>query len=147
MEFTTRIELKLLTQRIKCVEAESGSLRMFCECLVYCSMRQGVPFIAPRQLGAVGNQLGRQFLPSVEWCIGQSGAPPDSYCSSSVHDLLPYRAQPTVGPRDRLAHRTLSGAQRIVWCAQPTAGTGHASPADCAADHWPRAPLAHRTVR
>jgi hypothetical protein len=41
-------------------------------------MRLGVPFIAPRQLGAVGDQLGRQFLPSVEWRTGhvllQSGA-------------------------------------------------------------------------
>jgi hypothetical protein len=70
-EFTTRTELKSLAQRIKCVEAESGSLRMLSECLVYCSMRLGVPFIAPRQLGVVGDQLGRQFLLSVEWCTGQ----------------------------------------------------------------------------
>jgi hypothetical protein len=48
-------------------------------------------------------------LPSVEWCTGQSGAPPDNYCSSLLRDLFPYWAQPTVGPRDRLAHRTLSG--------------------------------------
>jgi hypothetical protein len=38
---------------------------MFLVSLVSCSMRQGVPFIAPRQLGAVGDQFGRQFLPSV----------------------------------------------------------------------------------
>jgi hypothetical protein len=44
---------------------------------VFCSMRLGVPFIAPRQLGAVGAPFGRQFLPSVGWCTGQSGAPPD----------------------------------------------------------------------
>jgi hypothetical protein len=44
-------------------------------------MRLGVPFIAPRQLGAVGGKLGRPFLPSVEWRTGQSDAPPDSYCS------------------------------------------------------------------
>jgi hypothetical protein len=87
----------------------------------------GVPFIAPRQLGAVGDQLWRQFLSSVEWCTGQSGAPPDSYCCSLVPDLLPYRAQPTVGPRDWLAHR-------IVRCAH--VGMGHASPADCAGDRW-----------
>jgi hypothetical protein len=31
---------------IKCVEAESGCLSMLRECLVYCSMRLGVPFIA-----------------------------------------------------------------------------------------------------
>jgi hypothetical protein len=103
-------------------------------------MCQGVSFIAPWQLGAVEDQFRRQFLPSVEWCAGQSGAPPDSHCSSLVHDLLPYQAQPIVGPRDRLEHRTVRGAQ-------PTVGAGHASPADCAADHWPLAPLAHRTVR
>jgi hypothetical protein len=82
---------------------------MFLESLVFSSMRLGVPFIAPRQLGAVGDNLGRQFLPSVEWCTEQSGAPPDNYCSSLVCDLLPYLSQPTVGPRDQLAHRTLSG--------------------------------------
>ena len=70
-EFTTQMELKSLTQLIKCVEAESGSLRMLREGLVFCSMRLGVPFIAPRQLGAAGHQFGRQFLPSVEWCTGQ----------------------------------------------------------------------------
>jgi hypothetical protein len=139
-EFTTRTELKSHTQRIEYVEAESGCLSMLRECLVFCSMRQRVPFIAPRQLGAAVDQFGRQFLPSVEWCTGQSGAPPDNSCSSPVRDLLPYRAQPTVGPHDWLAHR-------IVWCAQPTVVAGHASPADCAVDRWPRAPLAHRTVR
>jgi hypothetical protein len=52
-------------------------------------MRLGVSFIAPRQLGAVGDQLGRQFLPSIEWCTGQSGAPPDNHfhvwCAISFH--------------------------------------------------------------
>jgi hypothetical protein len=70
-EFATQTELKSLTQSLKCVETESGSLRMLRGCLVCCSMRLGVPFIAPRQLGAVGDQLGRQFLPSVEWYTGQ----------------------------------------------------------------------------
>jgi hypothetical protein len=118
------MELKSLTQRIKCVESESGSLRMFLESLESCSMCLGVPFIAPRQLGAVGGQLGRPILPSAKWCTGQSGAPPDSHCSSLVRDLLPYQAHPTVGPRDRLAYRTLSGAHRTVRCAQPTVGAG-----------------------
>jgi hypothetical protein len=79
------------------VESESGSLRVFLESLVS-SMRLGVPFIAPRQLGAVGDNLGRQFLPSVEWCTGQSSAPPDNHCSCPVHDLLPNQAYPTVAP-------------------------------------------------
>jgi hypothetical protein len=115
-EFTTRTELKSLTQSIKCVETDCGSLRMLSECLVDSSMRLGVPFIAPRQLGAVEDQLGRPILPSVEWCTGQSGAPPDSHCSCLVRDLLPFLAHPTVGPRGQLAHRT-------VRCPLPTVGT------------------------
>jgi hypothetical protein len=79
-------------------------------------MRLGVPFIAPRQLRAVGDQLRKQFLPSVEWCTEQSGAPPDSHCSCLVRDLLLYQVQPTIAPRGRLAHRTMSGAHRIVQC-------------------------------
>jgi hypothetical protein len=108
---------------------------MFNECLVCCSMRLGVPFIAPRQLGVVGDQHGRSILFSVEWRTGQSGAPPDMNSRCSVLDLLPNRAQSTVGPRVRLALRTLSGTHQTVWCAQPTVGAGHVSPADCAADH------------
>jgi hypothetical protein len=72
-------------------------------------MHLGVPFIAPRQLGAVEVPIGRQFLPSVGWCTEQSGAPPDMNSSSPVPDHLPYQAQPTVGPPFLLAQRTLSG--------------------------------------
>jgi hypothetical protein len=46
-------------------------------------MRLGVPFIAPRQLGAVEDQHGRLSLPSVEWHTGQSDAPPDRSCRLS----------------------------------------------------------------
>jgi hypothetical protein len=46
-EFATQKELKSLTQSIKCVEAESRSLRMLREGLVFGAMRQGVPFISP----------------------------------------------------------------------------------------------------
>jgi hypothetical protein len=42
-------------------------------------------------------------------CLLSSGAP-DNHCLCPVRDLLPYRAQPTVTPRDWLAHWTLSGA-------------------------------------
>jgi hypothetical protein len=139
-EFTTRIVLKSQERLSDCVKAESRSLRMFLVSLVFSSMRLGVSFIAPRQLGAVGGQLGRPNLPSVGWCTEQSGAPPDSHCSCPVRDLLPYLAHPTVGPRGRLEHRT-------VRCAQPTIAAGHASPADCAANHWRWRLLAHRTVR
>jgi hypothetical protein len=59
-------------------------------------MRLGASFIAPRQLGAVGGNLGRQFLPSVEWRTGQFGAPLDMHCSVSGADRLLKMAQPTV---------------------------------------------------
>jgi hypothetical protein len=104
-------------------------------------MRLGVPFIAPRQLGVVGDNLGRLILPSVEWHTGQSGAPPDSHCGRSGADLLPFLAQTTVAPRRRLAHQTQSGAHRTVRCPLPTVGADHVSPADfaadrCAVDRW-----------
>jgi hypothetical protein len=113
---------------------ECGRFRMLKVCLCISSMRLGVPFIAPRQLGAVGSIFGRQFLPSVGWRTGQFGAPPDIHCSLSGADLLPFLAQPTVGSSGWLAHRT-------VQCSQPTVGVGHASRADCAVDrcsggHW-----------
>jgi hypothetical protein len=140
-EFTTRTELKSITQSIKCAEMECGRLRMLSECLDISSMRLEVPFIAPRQLGAVGGQQGRLSLPTVGWRTGQSAAPPDSHCSCPVCDLFPILAQTTVVDSWQLAHRTLSGAHRTVWCPLPTVGSGHASPADCATDrcagdHW-----------
>jgi hypothetical protein len=100
------------------------------------SMRLGVPFIAPRQLGAVGGQQGRPSLPSIEWCTGQSGAPPDSHCRWSGADILPFLVQMIVAPPGQLAHRTLSDAHRTVRCPLSTVDAGHASPVDCAADRW-----------
>jgi hypothetical protein len=110
------MELKSLSQRIECVRMESLSLRIFLVSLGDSSMGLGVPFIAPRQLRAVGDQQERPFLPSVGWRTGQSGAPPDSHCRWSGADLLPFLAQTTVAPRRQLAHRTLSGAYRTVRC-------------------------------
>jgi hypothetical protein len=109
-EFTTRMELKSLTQQSKCMGAESGCLSMLRECLVFCSMCLGVPFIALRQLRAVGDQFGRPFLPSVEWCTGQSGAPPDSYCS------CPVRSPSISGASDR-CNSGLVGAPDTIRCA------------------------------
>jgi hypothetical protein len=101
---------------------------MFSECLVYCSMRLGVPFIAPRQLGAVGDQIGRQFLPSVGWRTGQSSAPPDMNSTCPVLDLLRFLVKPTFGSLVPLAHRTLSGAHRTVRCDHPTVGSATCRP-------------------
>ena len=109
-EFTTQMELKSLSQRIECVKLESWSLRMFLVSLYHSFMRLGVPFIAPRQLGAVGGQQGRLSLPSVGWRTRQSGAPPDSHCRRSGADLFPFLGQMTVAASSQLPHRTLSGA-------------------------------------
>jgi hypothetical protein len=128
------MELKSLKQRIKCVGAESGCFRILKECLGDSSMRLEVPFIAPRQLGAVGGQHEGPNLPSVGWCTGQSGAPPDSHCSCPVRDLLPFLSHPTVAASGLLVHRTLFDAHRTVQCPLSTVGAGHASPADCVAD-------------
>jgi hypothetical protein len=112
---------------------------MFKGCLVVCSIRLGVFFIALRQLGAVGDPFGRRFLPSVEWRTGQSDAPPDMNSPCPVPNLLPFLAKPTVVPSAPLAHR-------IVRCVQVTVGLSHVSPVDRAFDRWLRASLAHRTV-
>jgi hypothetical protein len=121
-EFTTRTELKSLTRSIKCTETECGRLRMLKVCLGDSSMRLGVPFIAPRQLGVVGGILGRQILPSVGWRTGQSGAPPDSPCCCPVRDLLSFLEHPTIVDSWQLAHQTLSSAHRTVRCPLPTVG-------------------------
>src|SRR6187455_2566122 len=90
---------------------------MIKECLVFSFMRLGVPFIVPRQLGAVESNPGRQILPSVDWYTGQSGA-----------DFFPILAQSTIDDLEPLAHRTLSGAHRTVRCPHQTVGpaTRHA---------------------
>jgi hypothetical protein len=126
---------------------------MFSECLGDSSMRLGVRFIAPRQLGAVEDQHGRLSLPSIECRIGQSGAPPDSHYRRSGADLLPFLAQTTVAAPGQLAHHTLSGAHRTVWSpcrplvrvtrrpriARPTVALATVGSPD--------SPVHHRTVR
>jgi hypothetical protein len=102
---------------------------MLSECLGVSSMCLGVSFIAPRQLGAVGDKLGRPSLPSVEWRTGQSGAPPDSYCSLSGA-RLPSKS----GTDDRCSSGPVGAPDSSVppvdrWSC-------HASPADFTADHW-----------
>jgi hypothetical protein len=111
-------------------------LRNVVSMLVLSSMRLGVPFIAPRQLGAVERNLGRQFLPSVVWRIGQSGAHRTLSCARflSLNDAVD-RWQ--TESRWRTGQ---SGAPSSRWL-------GHVSHADRAADRWPGRLMAHRTVR
>jgi hypothetical protein len=106
-------------------------------------MRLGVSFIAPRQLGAVESNPGRQILPSVAWRTGQSGAPPDTVrCGSPSLS----------GEADRWRSGAV-GAPDTIWCTPDSPvppsdrWLGHVSRADRAADRWPGRPLAHRTVQ
>jgi hypothetical protein len=133
----------LLSQRIECAELKSWCLGMLRECLMISSMRLGVPFIAPRHLGAVESIPGRQFLPSVAWRTGQSGAPPDTVRCGFLSFF---------GEAD-CWHFGAVGAPDTVRCTPDssvpllTVGSCHASRADYTADRWPGRLLAHRTVR
>jgi hypothetical protein len=98
------------------------------------------PFYRPKGLGAVGIHFGRQYLLYVGWRTRQSGAPPDRSCSMSGA-----RSPSKSGSADRWSNGRLGSSDSPV--CQLTVGSGHASPADCAADRWRSRPLAHRTVR
>jgi hypothetical protein len=113
-EFTTRTKLKSLTRSIKCEQTECGSIRLLSECLGYSSMRLGDSFIAPRQLGAIGGQQGRQFLPSIGWRTDS----PVHHRTATVHvrctiSFLFWRSRPL---RLRAGWRTgQSGAPTDRW--------------------------------
>jgi hypothetical protein len=90
-------------------------------------MRLGVPFIAPRQLGAVECIPGRQFLPSVAWRTVHS---PVHHRTLSGADLLPYLAKLTVGALEPLAHQTVrcplltvGSATCLARIVRPTVGS------------------------
>jgi hypothetical protein len=106
-------------------------------------MRLGVPFIAPRQLGAVESIPGRLILPSVAWRTGQSDAPPDTVRCGFLS---------LFGEANRWRLGAV-GAPDTVRCApdspvlQCDRWLGHASRAESSADRCPDRPLAHRTVR
>jgi hypothetical protein len=145
-KFTTRTELKSLRKLIKCAKTECGRFRMLKVCLGISSMSLGVPFIAPRQLGAVGSIPRRQFFPSVGWRTGQSGAPPDIHCSCPVQiSFHSWRSRPLdlwAGWRTGQSgapSRPLAWATRRARIARPTVAL--------AAVGSPDSPVHHRTVR
>jgi hypothetical protein len=61
-------------------------------------------------------------LPSVGWRTGQSGAPPDRYCSMSGADCFPILAQSTVEDLEPLAHRTVRCPHQTVGSPRVTRG-------------------------
>jgi hypothetical protein len=108
-------------------------LRMTKECLGASSMRLGVPFIAPRQLGVVGGILGRPKLPSVGWRTGQSGARTATVACPVWISFHSWRSQPLdLRAGWRTEHcpvhtgqsgaptRPLAGATRPARIARPT---------------------------
>ena len=99
-------------------------------------MRLGVPFIAPRQLGAVESKSRRPILPSVVGCTGQSGARFPSLNSAADRCRS--------GSRWRTGHVRCTPDSPVP---PSDRWLGHVSRADRAADRWPGRPLAHRTVR
>jgi hypothetical protein len=110
---------------------------------VFSSMRLGVPFIAPRQLGAVESNQGRQFLPSVSWRTGQSGAH-RTLSSARFLSLNSAVDRCRSGSRWRAGHVRCTPDSPVP---PSDRWLGHVSRADRAADRWPCRPLAHRTVR
>jgi hypothetical protein len=103
-------------------------------------MRLGVPFIAPRQLGDVESNPGRQFLPSVAWRTGQSGAPPDTV-RCGVPSLFGEADHWQPWSRHSPVHTGQSGAHRTVRCPLPTVGLATclariAQPTVGPADRW-----------
>jgi hypothetical protein len=114
--------------------------------LCHCWRRLGVPFKVPRGLGAVGIPFGRHLLPSVGWCTGQSGAPPDMNSACPVPDLLPFLVKPTVALQTSWrtghcrVHTGQSGAPTDRWLRPRVARWLRCRPLA-----W--ALLAHRTVR
>jgi hypothetical protein len=102
---------------------------MFKECLVYFSMHLGVPFIAPRQLGAVWVLFGRLWLPSIHGRTGQW----------TVRVSLLFLAKPTVVSHWSYGTPDSLGRPSDRWL-------GHVSPADRAVDRWLGARLTHWTI-
>jgi hypothetical protein len=116
---------------------------VFKKCLVFSFMRLGVPFIAPRQLGAVESNPGRQFLPSVAWHTGQCPVC-TGHCPVRI-SFLSWRSRPLApGSCWRTGHVRCTPDSSVPPSSR---WLGHVSRADRAADRWPGRPLAHRTVR
>jgi hypothetical protein len=77
-------------------------------------MRLGSPFIAPRDLGAIGAPFGRPWLPSVRRCTGLSGAHWTLHSATVTNILIGWF--PVLGAPDRLVGGTgLSGAPCDCW--------------------------------
>jgi hypothetical protein len=149
-----------------CVNAKSRCLRMFIVSLVSCSMRLGVPFIAPRQLGAVGDQFGRPSLPSVEWCttgqplfMSAARSPSKSGVADRCSSVLVGAPDSPVHPADHWSEPRVARwsrgrpltlaplAHRTVWWIIATSPFPFPENEEFISDDSPDGPVHHRIVR
>jgi hypothetical protein len=93
------------------------------------------PFYSPKAARAVESIPGRQFLPSVAWRTGQSGAPPDTVRCGFLSFF---------GEADRWRFGAVGAPDSPV--PPSSRWLDHASHTDYASDRWPGRPLAHWTV-
>jgi hypothetical protein len=89
----------------KSVVVVSRCCRMFNGCLVYCSMRLKVPFIALKVSGAVGAPFERPWLPSVRGCTGLSGTHQTLHNAMTTNHLIGWF--PILGAPDSPVHVTV----------------------------------------
>jgi hypothetical protein len=83
-------------------------------CLCSVTWRLGGPFIAQRDLGAIGAPFGRPRLPSVCGCTGLSGAHRTLHSATATDRFIDYF--PLLGAQDRQEGGTgLSGAPIDSW--------------------------------
>jgi hypothetical protein len=83
-------------------------------CLCTAPWRLGGPFIAPRNLEAIGAPFERSWLPSVRECTVLSGAHQTLHGAMATNRLIDYF--PLLGAPDRLVGGTrLSGAPVDHW--------------------------------
>jgi hypothetical protein len=87
-------------------------------------MRLGIPFIAPRDLGAVGAPFGRLWLPSVRGCKGLSGAYRTMNSAMTKNPLVCYFL--LLRAPDCLVGGTGPSGTPLDYCLE----------ADVAASHW-----------
>jgi hypothetical protein len=111
------MELKSLSQRIKCAKLESRSLRTFLECL-------GSPKAARSR-----------WRPTRKAILAFCGvAHRIVRCTTGQPLFMSGARSPSYSGADDRCRFMADGAPDTVRCPLPTVGAGHASPVDCAAD-------------
>ena len=127
-EFTTRTELKSLTQSIKCTETECGRLRMLSECLGFLLHAPRGPFYSPK---AAMSRWRQSWKANLAFC---RVAHRTVRCTTGQSLWLSGARSPSYSGADDHCRFVAVGAPDTVRCPLPTVGAGHVSPADCTAD-------------